>query len=171
MTPLVLTVCGHCQWYSNCHWHRSFFCLCQQQWHYQWQCLKHLLFSAHAGKPTLKMLINFYTLVSWALWCLATHPQIQERVYQELIQHFGDSDSEFCTKKLKDLKYFEQCVKETLRIYPPTAAILRKLNNEIQMCGQTIPKGATITIPIFIIHRNPRVSVGSLCIIVFSLSL
>ncbi|KAI6176006.1 hypothetical protein M3Y97_00752100 [Aphelenchoides bicaudatus] len=95
--------------------------------------------------------------ICWAIWAFATHPDIQQRAYNELIEHFGESDSGFGSKQLKELKYFDQCVKEVLRMFPSAGAILRQLNNEIKMCGKTIPSGVAITIPIMLIHRNPRV--------------
>lgn len=75
-----------------------------------------------------------------------------------MVEHFGTSDSEFCTKKLRELKYFDQCFKEALRILPPVPAVLRFTHNEIEMSGHTIPKYSSITIPIILIHRNPNVS-------------
>jgi cytochrome P450 family 4 len=74
-----------------------------------------------------------------------------------LIDNFGESDSEFCTAKLKELKYFDQCVKEVLRLYSPVPAIQRRIFNEIQMAEQTIPKMTSVTVPIILIHRNPKV--------------
>jgi cytochrome P450 len=96
--------------------------------------------------------------VSWALWCFASNPEIQQRVFEELQQNFGDSDSEFCTSRLKDLKYFDQCFKEVLRLFPPVPAVQRFVKHEMQMCGFTIPRLTSLTIPIILLHRNPRVS-------------
>ncbi|KAI6184920.1 hypothetical protein M3Y97_00648700 [Aphelenchoides bicaudatus] len=95
--------------------------------------------------------------LSWAVWCFATHPEIQQRVYDELIEHFGESDSGFCTKQLKELKYFDMCFKEVLRLFPPVPAVQRFIKNELEMCGHVIPRLTSLTIPIILLHRNPRV--------------
>jgi cytochrome P450 len=49
--------------------------------------------------------------ISWTIWCLATNPDKQERLHRELIDVFGQSDAEFYTNKLKDLKYLEAVIK------------------------------------------------------------
>jgi cytochrome P450 len=95
--------------------------------------------------------------ISWAIWCLAHHPEIQQRIYDELIQHFGETDSEFSSIKLKQCRYLGMVLKEVLRLYPPVPFIQRTLHNELQMCDKTLPRGASITIPLIVIHRNPKI--------------
>lgn len=56
--------------------------------------------------------------LSWTLWCLATHPEAQEKVFQELNQIFGDDSSRDCTREdLGKMHYTERCIKEVFRIY------------------------------------------------------
>ena len=52
---------------------------------------------------------------------------VQERVYQELTDVLGD-DEVFSIEQLKNLKYLEACIKETLRLYNPVPFAVRKLN-------------------------------------------
>ncbi|KAI6192930.1 hypothetical protein M3Y99_01903300 [Aphelenchoides fujianensis] len=42
--------------------------------------------------------------LSWFMWSMATHPEIQQRVYEEIVDHFGHSDAEFGTSRVKELK-------------------------------------------------------------------
>jgi cytochrome P450 len=49
--------------------------------------------------------------VSWAIWALATHPEIQARLYREIVDTFGETDTEFATAKIKDLKYLDAFLK------------------------------------------------------------
>jgi cytochrome P450 family 4 len=98
-------------------------------------------------------------MLSWSIWCFATHPGVQEKAYNELIEHFGHSDTEFYTGKIKELKYLDQCVKEVLRLRPSVPAILRFIHNEIEMGGRTIPAKTSVSIPIVMIHQNPTVNI------------
>ncbi|KAI6170769.1 Cytochrome P450 [Aphelenchoides bicaudatus] len=95
--------------------------------------------------------------ISWTVWCLATNPDKQERLYQEIIGTFGQSDAEFCTNKLKDFKYLDAVIKESMRIYPPVPFIGRTLQNDVQVGEHLLPKGTSIIIPQMFIHHNQKV--------------
>ncbi|KAI6240276.1 CRE-CYP-29A2 protein [Aphelenchoides fujianensis] len=90
--------------------------------------------------------------VAWAVWCLATHPDIQERCYAELIVHFGQSDGEFATKKIHELPFLDACFKETMRIRPP-----RWLENDLVVDGHKIPRHTPVVISPLLMHHNEQV--------------
>uniref|UniRef100_A0A1I7Y8N1 Cytochrome P450 n=1 Tax=Steinernema glaseri TaxID=37863 RepID=A0A1I7Y8N1_9BILA len=92
--------------------------------------------------------------IGWTLWCLATHPEIQKKVHEELDEHFGDSDREVTTEDLKKLKYLERCIKEAMRLFPPVPAVTRLLQDDFAIDEKLIPKGANLVICPFVIHRN-----------------
>ncbi|KAF8373191.1 hypothetical protein PRIPAC_79620 [Pristionchus pacificus] len=72
--------------------------------------------------------------LSWTLWCLATHPEAQEKVFQELNQIFGDDSSRDCTREdLGKMHYTERCIKEALRLFPPVPFALRQLQNDMHI--------------------------------------
>uniref|UniRef100_A0A1I7Y7R7 Cytochrome P450 n=1 Tax=Steinernema glaseri TaxID=37863 RepID=A0A1I7Y7R7_9BILA len=92
--------------------------------------------------------------IGWTLWCLATHPEIQKKVHEELDEHFGDSDREVTTEDLKKLKYLERCIKEAMRLFPPVPMVERTLQHNLKMGGVTAPKGSHVVICPLMIHRN-----------------
>ncbi|KAI6187452.1 CYtochrome P450 family [Aphelenchoides besseyi] len=94
--------------------------------------------------------------LSWFFWAMATNSEIQEKLYEEIIEHFGHSDTEFGTNRVKELKYLDQCFKESLRLFTPVPAIARNIKNEMKVGDQIIPAGSSLTIPLILIHRNPR---------------
>ncbi|KAI6237888.1 Cyp-29A4 [Aphelenchoides besseyi] len=94
--------------------------------------------------------------ISYCLWCLATHPEVQERVYEEIKNAF-ESDTEFATNKLKELPYFEAVIKESLRMFPPIAGIMRDLENEIQIGDQKLPAGSTVHVTMLLLHHNEKI--------------
>lgn len=73
------------------------------------------------------------TALSWALFELGSHPDVQEKAYQELNEIFGDSDRFPTTADLAKMKYLERVIKETLRLYPSVPIISRELQEEIKI--------------------------------------
>ncbi|XP_047986357.1 uncharacterized protein LOC125226417 [Leguminivora glycinivorella] len=88
---------------------------------------------------------------------LARHPKVQDAVYKELQEVFGDSDREAAVEDLSRLKYLELVIKESLRMYPPVPAILREVNDDITLPnGTTLTKGVGIVVYITAVNRNPH---------------
>jgi len=77
--------------------------------------------------------------LSWALYLLATHPQVAQRVAVE------------------GLGYCERVVKETLRLYPPAPALfLRQAQQELRVDNYEIPRGSIVHLPAWAVHRDSR---------------
>ena len=92
--------------------------------------------------------------ISWTLYCLAKHPEHQEKVREEVRsvlmgREWLDYDD------LKDLKYTLWCIKEAMRLYPPVFFIARKAASDLELDGHMIPKGMDIDVSIRMIHRHP----------------
>ncbi|KAJ9581171.1 hypothetical protein L9F63_023649 [Diploptera punctata] len=94
--------------------------------------------------------------ICWCLQMLASHPQVQDRVCEELEKTFGDSDHHPTTRDLKELKYLERVIKETLRLYPSVPMIGREMKEDVRIGEHVIPSGITVGIPIFAVHRDPE---------------
>ena len=94
--------------------------------------------------------------MSWTLYCLAKHPEHQEKVREEVRRVLnGREFLEY--EDLKDLKYTQWCIKEAMRIYPPVFLIFRETSREIDVEGRKIPKGVWLAIPTYHLHHNPTV--------------
>ncbi|GMR52425.1 hypothetical protein PMAYCL1PPCAC_22620, partial [Pristionchus mayeri] len=94
------------------------------------------------------------TALGWALWCLAHHQDIQQRAYEEVQGIFIDRD---CTKDdLARMSFLERCIKETLRLFPSVPFVVRHLENDLRMGAFKIPRGASLVISPFLVHRNER---------------
>jgi cytochrome P450 len=52
--------------------------------------------------------------------------------------------------------FAELCVKETLRLFPPGAALLREAARDTHVSGWAIPCGTKVAISVFSIHRDER---------------
>uniref|UniRef100_A0A8C3FSB3 Cytochrome P450 n=1 Tax=Chrysemys picta bellii TaxID=8478 RepID=A0A8C3FSB3_CHRPI len=74
--------------------------------------------------------------ISWLLYCLALHPEHQQRCREEITEILGDRDT---------MTYTTMCIKETLRLYPPVPAVARELGAPVTFVdGRTLPKGLTM---------------------------
>ncbi|KAI6231544.1 hypothetical protein M3Y95_00393100 [Aphelenchoides besseyi] len=82
----------------------------------------------------------------WTLWLLAHYPNYQQKIFEELDQVFGESNRNCTSENLKQLRYLEQCIKESLRLFPPVPFFTRKVEEDIDCVGFKIPRGATFLI-------------------------
>ncbi|KAI5631500.1 cytochrome p450 domain-containing protein [Phthorimaea operculella] len=88
---------------------------------------------------------------------LSWHQDVQEKVYRELQEVFGDSDRRIEPDDLPRLKYLEAVIKETFRLYPPAPITLRKVTSDLTYpSGVTLVKGCSVVINIWALHRNPE---------------
>jgi cytochrome P450 family 4 len=92
--------------------------------------------------------------ITFILYSLAKHPEIQEKVYEEIVEVLG-GDDDLTAKKLNKLHYLELVIKETLRLFPPVANYGRQLNEEFTAGDYTFPKGCNMIISPFLLGRSP----------------
>ncbi|KAK7870825.1 hypothetical protein R5R35_014414 [Gryllus longicercus] len=98
--------------------------------------------------------------ISFAIYLLACHSDVQEKVLEELKSVFDWSQPLQPTiQQLGELKYLEMVIKEALRLYPPVAAILRDITNDERLpsTGHVIPDGTVMIVSPWAVHRNPEV--------------
>ncbi|XP_033303149.1 cytochrome P450 4g15-like [Bombus bifarius] len=70
---------------------------------------------------------------SFVLCVLGIHQDIQERVFEELNEIFGESNRPCTFQDTLEMKYLERIIYETLRLFPPVPAIARHLNNDVKI--------------------------------------
>lgn len=85
---------------------------------------------------------------------LATHPDLQEKLRQEIFDVLEEHGGKITYETISDMKYLEMCINETLRMYPIVVENTRVCEREVNINGITIPKGATIDIPVYHLHRS-----------------
>lgn len=69
---------------------------------------------------------------AFTLYYLAKHQEIQERVVKEINTVILQPES-VNIDNLNSLKYLEQCIKETMRLYPSIPLIARKLSEDVKL--------------------------------------
>jgi len=68
--------------------------------------------------------------MTFTLLLLAHHPEIQEKLFQEIQDVTGGRD-DFTTDDLSKMNYMERTLKESIRIYPPVPYISRTLTEDM----------------------------------------
>ncbi|XP_069699703.1 cytochrome P450 4C1-like [Periplaneta americana] len=94
--------------------------------------------------------------MNWALYMLGLHPEVQVKAFEEQERIFQSSTRSATMKDLSEMKYLEQVIKESLRLYPSVPFIGRVLNEDVQIGGYTLPAGCILTLHIYQVHRNPK---------------
>uniref|UniRef100_A0A1S4K8Q6 Uncharacterized protein n=1 Tax=Culex quinquefasciatus TaxID=7176 RepID=A0A1S4K8Q6_CULQU len=97
-------------------------------------------------------------VISKIILMLAMHPDIQERVYQEIMSVCPDKNSELSQEDCSKLTYTEMFCKETLRLFPASSFIGRKADADVKLDDRhTLPKGAEVFVAFFKMHRDPAI--------------
>ncbi len=90
--------------------------------------------------------------LTWTLYLLALFPDWQEAVRQEVlsITHARALGREDIGK----LPLLDAVFQEAMRLYPPAPVLMRRTIRPVTLGGVTLGAGATISIPVYIVHRH-----------------
>ncbi len=89
--------------------------------------------------------------LAWALYLVATHPEVQERVAleaQALRPEFGVVGS---------LRFTRDVFREALRLYPPVPMMVRETTVPEEFRGRKVKPGAQVVISPWHLHRHERI--------------
>lgn len=94
--------------------------------------------------------------VAFTVLMLAMHPDYQDRCYQEIKRILPDPSVDLTSEHLLDLEYTEQCIKETLRLYPTVPMIGRCTEKSIKLKDVTVDAGQSIMVAIRQVMRKKK---------------
>ncbi|MFF3227545.1 cytochrome P450 [Nocardia suismassiliense] len=93
--------------------------------------------------------------ISWTLYLLAQHPDVADRVADELARVLGDRPAPDYAD-LKRLTYLKMVLEESMRLYPPGPYGAREISEVLRVGDYSIPAGTTVFYPIWAVHLNPE---------------
>lgn len=103
------------------------------------------------------------TVMSFACYELAAHPDIQEKVQREIDEQLDQENGEVTYDSLAKMKYLEMVINETLRLYPPAPITDRVCVKKFVLPAATqghsecqVEVGTNILIPLYGMHRDPK---------------
>ncbi|XP_045763947.1 cytochrome P450 4d2-like [Maniola jurtina] len=95
--------------------------------------------------------------ISFTLYCLAIHPEVQQKILDEQRSILGENlDRDPSYVELKEMKYLELVIRESLRLYPSVPLIERLMTKDTEIAGLKLRKNTSVIVNIFEIHRHPE---------------
>ncbi|MFB2975269.1 cytochrome P450 [Microseira sp. BLCC-F43] len=92
--------------------------------------------------------------LSWTWMLLAQHPEVKEKLQAELKQVLSGKLP--TVADIKSLRYTDQIIKESMRLYPPVAMFGREAARDATIGDYSIPEGTTVMISQWVMHRHPK---------------
>ncbi|XP_061717079.1 cytochrome P450 6a2-like [Cydia pomonella] len=98
------------------------------------------------------------TVTSYTLHELAHHPEYQRRCQEEIDAVLERHDNKLSYDAVKEMKFLEMCLSETMRIFPSIGFLQRMCVKAYTIPGTdiTIDPGVNIIVPIKSLHLDPQ---------------
>lgn len=93
------------------------------------------------------------TSLSFLVYELATHPDVQQKLQEEIDATFPNKASP-TYDALVQMEYLDMVLNETLRLYPIAGRLERVCKRDVEISGVFIPKGTVVMVPTFTLHRD-----------------
>ncbi len=92
--------------------------------------------------------------LAWTWYLLGKNPEAEKKFHAELDNVLNDRDATFAD--LPRLKFTEQIVKESMRLYPPAYGLGREAINDCEIGGYRVPTGTQVFMFQWATHRDAR---------------
>ncbi|EWG42531.1 hypothetical protein FVEG_04308 [Fusarium verticillioides 7600] len=98
------------------------------------------------------------TTMTCALFELARHPQVYQKLQNEVDEFMKQGDSPHSHSALAKLKYLQAIIDETMRLYPAIPSGLQRITppQGLQIDGTFIPGNTIIQTPTYTLNRDER---------------
>ncbi len=116
---------------------------------------------AYPTTPTLGSTANPLTghTTSWTLFNIATHPESQRKIAEELdglglLHKPGYTPRELELDDMKKMPYMTACAKEAMRMFPVVSIMGRMATKVTKVGPYTVPNGTIVGTPLFAIQNT-----------------
>jgi cytochrome P450 len=92
--------------------------------------------------------------LTWTFYLMARHPEAEARLHDEVDRVLGGRAARFAD--LAELRWTGMVIDEAMRLYPPAHSLSRTAVGEDRIGGLHVPAGASVTISMYLTHRNPN---------------
>ncbi|KAF5741970.1 putative cytochrome P450 [Tripterygium wilfordii] len=104
-----------------------------------------------AGKQTTS------NLLTWTTVLLAMHPHWQVLARDEVLSVCGSRDLPPSKDDLVKLKTLSMILNESLRLYPPIIAMIRRAKSDVELGTHKVPRGTELLMPILALHHDQSI--------------
>ena len=94
--------------------------------------------------------------LNWVWYLLAGHPEVEERLIAES-EKFLPNASAVNAENMTSMKYTQQVLEETLRLYPPVWLFTRRATEEDELDDYDVPPGTDIYLSPYVLHRTASI--------------
>ncbi|XP_053974845.1 cytochrome P450 9e2-like [Hylaeus volcanicus] len=99
--------------------------------------------------------------LSFVGYQLATHPDVQEKLRNEITSTIAKHGGTLTFDALKDMTYMDQVISESQRLFPAVGVISKQCTEEFELQGSDglcfrVKPGTVISIPIYALHTDPE---------------
>ncbi len=116
---------------------------------------------SHREKSLREQILTFMVIghettaiaLTWTFYLIAQHPHVEKKIHAELDTLPGDKTPSY--EDLLKLKYTEQVLKESLRLFPPAWQLARSSIQEDEIGSYRIAPRTTVVISPYVTHRHP----------------
>jgi len=92
--------------------------------------------------------------LSWTFYLLARHPEVTQRLIEEVDRVVGDGTVE--AEHLPQLVFTRMVFLETLRLYPPVPGVSRDVREPDEIDGVRLESKDVVIVSAFVTHRHPE---------------
>ncbi len=92
--------------------------------------------------------------LTFTLHLLANHPEIQQRVLNEILEIESQTDD--VVEQLQKMNYINAVINESMRLYPPAWITDRENIEDDELLGYKIRENTLIGVSFYALHRNPK---------------
>lgn len=92
--------------------------------------------------------------LTWTFYLLSQNPEAEKKFHAEITEVLGARA--ITPEDYPRLKFTEQILAESMRIFPPAWAIGRIATEEHEFAGYKIPKKALVLASPYVVHHDPR---------------
>jgi cytochrome P450 family 6 len=98
------------------------------------------------------------TTMTFCLYELSLHQDIQDRLRQEIDVVLQERDGKITYEGIQEMEYLDKVVSETLRKYPPFPILNRECTKDYKIPGTDVvlEKGLATVIPVLALHHDPK---------------
>lgn len=92
----------------------------------------------------------------WTILLIAEHSDVQQKLHKEIDEHLGLTSKSITSDDLRNLKYLDCVIKESLRLHSPAPIIGRRITENCEIAGHKLEINDSVFINICAIHRDER---------------